>query len=182
MEDSSWIGISYMLPREPSRPRVSVWRKLKKAGAVNLQQSMWVLPAGEKSSALLEEIKAEVLRGGGEAFVLSFAPDADGETMIRAKISAAREEEYGELFEQCADFFAEIDKEIGRKNFTFAEIEENEEELHKLETWYQTIAARDIAGSAAREKAQTLLAGCQRRLDGFCDLVYQNNEETREKS
>ena len=44
MERNEWIAINYTLPREPSRIRVSVWRKLKKIGAVSIQQSMWILP------------------------------------------------------------------------------------------------------------------------------------------
>ena len=179
MEEHRWIAISYALPREPSRPRVAIWRKLKKIGAVNMQQSLWVLPASDESRAFLDEIKEDVVRGGGEAFVLSFSADADGDARIRRKISAEREAEYGELFEQCEDFFTEIDKETTRGNFTFAEIEENEEELAKLETWYRKIAARDIASSSLRDKAEALLAECKRQLDGFCNRVYELNEEPK---
>ncbi len=44
MSPTDWIVINYTLPREPSRVRVSLWRKLKKVGAINIQQSMWILP------------------------------------------------------------------------------------------------------------------------------------------
>ena len=30
MEHQEWLTINYSLPKEPSRVRVSVWRKLKK--------------------------------------------------------------------------------------------------------------------------------------------------------
>ena len=40
-----WLLLSYKVPREPTANRVSVWRKLKKLGAVSLQDSVWVLPA-----------------------------------------------------------------------------------------------------------------------------------------
>ncbi len=43
-QTGKWAVIGYTLPREPSRVRVSLWRKLKKRGAVSIQQSMWVLP------------------------------------------------------------------------------------------------------------------------------------------
>ena len=178
MDQHKWTAINYTLPREPSRVRVSVWRKLKKIGAVSIQQSMWILPSSDESSSLFKEVKDEVSRNGGEAFTLAFSPDEDGERMIIDKFNAARDEEYGELFEQCEDFFKEIDKEIGRENFTFAEIEENEEELGKLKQWYGKIAARDIFCSPLREKAESMLSKCTELLDGFCDKVYEFNEKS----
>jgi hypothetical protein len=132
MDQNNWIAINYTLPREPSRARVSIWRRLKKIGAVSIQQSMWILPSSDESSRLLNEVKDEVFQNGGEAFILTFSADDDGKKIIIDKFNAARDEEYGELLEQCEDFFREIDRETARENFTFAEIEENEEELNKL--------------------------------------------------
>lgn len=178
MEQPKWIAINYTLPREPSRVRVSVWRKLKKMGAISVQQSMWILPSSDENSALFHVVKDEVSRNGGEAFMLTFFADEDGEKLIINKFNAARGEEYGELFEQCEDFFQEIDKEIARQNFTFAEIEENEEELGKLKQWHKKIAARDTFGSPLREKAESMLSKCEELLDRFCDKVYEFNEKT----
>ena len=59
MEQKEWIVINYTVPREPSRMRVSLWRKLKKMGAVNIQQSMWILPLTDENFDLLKEIKNE---------------------------------------------------------------------------------------------------------------------------
>ena len=181
MNENKWLALSYTLPREPSRARVAIWRKLKKSGAVGIWQSMWILPAGEKNHALLAEIKDEVTRCGGEAFMLEFSADEGGEKLIADKFAAARSEEYGELFEQCEDFFAEIAKEIARRNFTFAEIEENEEEFQKLKLWYEKIAARDTMGSPLGEKAKSMLAKCGELLDDFSERVYVFTEMDGEK-
>ncbi len=62
MEQNEWVVINYTLPREPSRTRVSIWRKLKKIGAVNIQQSMWILPLTEHHVALLNDIKSRRFR------------------------------------------------------------------------------------------------------------------------
>ena len=104
--------------------------------------------------------------------------DEDGEKIIINKFNAARDEEYGELLEQCEELFEEIDKETARKNFTFAEIEENEEEFNKLKQWYEKIALRDAFGSSLQEKAKSMLAKCEELLDGFCDRVYEFNDKT----
>lgn len=177
MDQNEWIAINYTLPREPSRARVSIWRKLKKIGAVSVWQSMWILSLNDENCKRLNEVKDEVFRNGGEAFVMSISVDGDGQKIIIEKFNAARDEEYGELLEQCEEFFKEIDKEITRKNFTFAEIEENEEELNKLRQWYEKIAARDSFGSPLQEKAISMLLKCTELLDDFCDKVYEFNDK-----
>lgn len=177
MDQYEWIAISYTLPREPSRTRVSIWRKLKKIGAVSIQQSMWILPLSDVNCSLLGEVKKEVQQNGGEAIVLTFCAVDDGKETIVEKFNAARDEEYTELLEQCDDFFKEIDKEIARMNFTFAEIEENEEELRKLEQWYDKIAARDALHASLAEEAKSTLIKCAESLDLFCDKVYEYNEK-----
>jgi DNA-binding transcriptional regulator PaaX len=177
MDQNEWIAISYTLPREPSRTRVSIWRKLKKIGAVSIQQSMWILPLCDMNNGLLNDVKKEVHQNGGEAIVITFLAADDDKKAIVEKFNVARDEEYGELLEQCEDFFREIDKEIARENFTFAEIEENEEELRKLEQWYAKIAARDSFDAPLQEKAKSTLTKCSEALELFCDKVYEFNEK-----
>ncbi len=41
----AWMLLHYKLPREPTAPRVYVWRKLKRLGALLLHDAVWVLPA-----------------------------------------------------------------------------------------------------------------------------------------
>lgn len=173
MEQNEWVVINYTLPREPSRVRVSLWRKLKKIGAVNVQQSMWILLLTDKNYDLLNEIKNEVSQNNGEAFVMKSSVDEDGRKNIIERFNAARDEEYGELLEQCEEFFKEIDKEIASKNFSFAEIEENEEELNKLKLWYEKIAARDTFEASLNEKSKIMLSKCVEALEKFCDKVYE---------
>ena len=45
MADSEWVLLAYRLPREPSGPRVTVWRKLRRLGAVQLVDGLVALPA-----------------------------------------------------------------------------------------------------------------------------------------
>ncbi|MCE5330202.1 chromate resistance protein ChrB [bacterium] len=176
MEQNEWIVINYTLPREPSRIRVSIWRKLKKIGSVNIQQSMWILPNTDKNYDLLNEIKDDVLQNSGEAFVMKSSVDENSKKIIVERFNMARDEEYNELLEKCDDFFQEIDKEIARENFTFAEIEENEEELNKLKEWFEKILSRDFFEAALREKSKTMLLKCADIFEGFCNKVYEHND------
>lgn len=179
MVQNEWLVINYTLPREPSKARVSIWRKLKKIGAVSIQQSMWILPLSDQNYSFLNEIKDEVIKNNGEAFVMMSSADEDGKKIIVEQFNAARNEEYAELLEQCEEFFKEIDKEIARKNFTFAEIEENEEELNKLQEWFLKISARDFFNALSGERAKSILLKCAEILEDFCNKVYEFGEKDR---
>lgn len=173
MEKNEWIVINYTLPREPSRMRVSIWRRLKKIGAVNIQQSMWILPLTDENYNFLIKIKDDVSQNNGEAFVMKSSVDEESKKIIIERFNASRDEEYRELLEQCDDFFKEINKEIVRENFTFAEIEENEEELNKLREWYKKILNRDFFKAPLQEKSKTTLLKCAEVLEEFCNKVYE---------
>ncbi len=174
-----WLMLNYTLPREPSRLRVGVWRKLKKLGAASLAQSMWVLPDRQGLRAALETLKSEIVTQGGEAMLMSASVDAQSEHDFIARLGAARDEEYTEVLEQCADFMEEMEKETARRNFSFAEIEENETELYKLRQWHATIAARDFFGAGLQAKSAAALEECAAALEVFCEQVYESTEETR---
>lgn len=176
MDSFDWVVINYTLPREPSRARVSIWRRLKRIGAVNMQQSMWLLPLTQENLDQMNAIRDEVAAFGGEAFVMKSYVDELGKAAIIARFNAARNEEYGELLEQCEDFFKEMDKETERKNFTYAEIEENEEELNKLKEWFGKISARDCFIASLREESTMALVKCEELLEKFCGAVYAYHE------
>ena len=48
----TWVLLGYRLPREPSTPRITVWRKLKRLGVVQLSDGMVALPTHALSFAL----------------------------------------------------------------------------------------------------------------------------------
>jgi DNA-binding transcriptional regulator PaaX len=176
-----WLMLTYTLPREPSRLRVSVWRKLKKLGAVSLAQSMWVLPDLDGCREALDILKDEISAEGGESFLMSASIDAKSEQDFIARFGAARDEEYTELLEQCSDFLRELEKETEKCNFSFAEIEENEADLEKLKTWYHTIEARDFFGASLRRESAESLASCAAELEAFCLKAYENSKDLRQE-
>jgi hypothetical protein len=68
-----WIVLTYRVPREPTAGRVYVWRKLKKLGAIALQDAAWVLPATPKTQEHFQWLAADIAELGGEARVWSGA-------------------------------------------------------------------------------------------------------------
>ena len=78
MEHQEWLTINYSLPKEPSRVRVNVWRKLKKSGAVILGQSVWFLPVTKENEACLEKISDEVIQNNGTSYLMRMTPQDEG--------------------------------------------------------------------------------------------------------
>lgn len=170
----SWMILIYKVPPEPSTLRVKTWRKVKELGALYLQQSVVVFP---KMGSLEQEfinIVDDIRGSEGEAFLFELAPlsENDEETMV-IKINEQRDQEYHELMEKCKDFLDELKKETEKGNFTFAELEENDEEINKLSKWFFKIRERDIFNSIEREKAEEMMAVCRQKFSEFAQTVYK---------
>jgi ChrB-like protein len=86
-----WILLSSRLPREPSRLRLAVWRRLRRSGAVLLHDAVWVLPADAKTREAFEWLAEEIVEQGGSAFVWeadSLEPAQDRELIRRFRAEA----------------------------------------------------------------------------------------------
>ena len=64
-----WVLLAYRLPREPSGPRVTVWRKLRRLGVAQVLDGLVALPADARTREQLEWLADEVVESGGEAWV-----------------------------------------------------------------------------------------------------------------
>jgi hypothetical protein len=85
----------------------------------------------------------------------------------------ARDAEYTEVLGRCRDFHAELDKERSAGNLTFAELEENEEDLAKLEAWVGKIRVRDRFGAPLFGEVERELVACREDLQAFAASVYE---------
>ena len=64
----------YRLPREPSRHRVAVWRKLRDLGALYLKDGVAALPEDAVTREQLEWLQLRVREAGGEATLWEARP------------------------------------------------------------------------------------------------------------
>jgi hypothetical protein len=64
-----WLLLTYRIPREPSTPRIAVWRKLTALGVAKLGDGLVALPADARSQERLEWVADEVTAAGGEAML-----------------------------------------------------------------------------------------------------------------
>jgi hypothetical protein len=139
---------------------------------------MWILPISEEHLAFFTELSTEITQNKGTAFLLSatFLPQVNAVDAIEL-FNQARGEEYKEFLEKCTDFFKEIEKETKVENFSFGELEENEEEYTKLAEWLQKISQRDFFSSHLKDKAEQKLRDCFHLLEEFSTKIYSTCEK-----
>lgn len=96
-----WVWLVYRLPREPSSPRIAVWRKLRRLGVAQVTDGVAALPLDARNRERLEWLADEVLEADGEAMVWLAEPtSATVERRLVERLAAERAEEYRAVMEQ----------------------------------------------------------------------------------
>ncbi|MGW8225794.1 MAG: Chromate resistance protein ChrB [Anaerolineales bacterium] len=168
-----WLLFLPQLPASPSTLRVMVWRRMRAAGALGLQNGVWVLPQTPEEKQFAEELLAYIQEHGANGFVFEVgALNQSIEDDILEQFRADRDEEYIEFCERCDALLAELERETSQEKFTFAELEETEEDLQKLKNWLGKIKARDFYSGKKRSEALDKLELCQTAHQIFASNVY----------
>jgi hypothetical protein len=90
-----WVLLSYRVPREPSTPRIAIWRALKRLGVAQLGDGLVGLPADARTREQLGWVADDVVAAGGAAGVWLARPaSAAQERDLAAQMAAARAAEY----------------------------------------------------------------------------------------
>jgi hypothetical protein len=166
----------YRIPSEPTRLRATVWRRLKGLGAIYLQNSVAALPANANSERALRKLRHEITEMSGTA-VLMLSTVLVGESTVLGVYQEARTDEYEEILDRCRDFLAGLEKEYAANHFTYAELEENEVDLTKLQSWFDKIISRDEFGAPGRDAAHDSIAACSQALEAYAARVYAEEPE-----
>jgi hypothetical protein len=170
---AGWLLLLAQLPSTPSSARVSLWRRMRGLGATALVNGAWALPHTASHEKALEKLEATIHKQNGTAFVLavrSSSPAAHEAVVERFQADRARE--YDEFAERCDAFSGELAKETTAEKYTFAEMEEAEQELEKLSRWLSKIHARDFFPGERRRQSDELLNRCRDGLADFSQAVY----------
>ena len=175
--DLERILLAYTLPGEPSRMRVAVWRRLRKLGAVYLNEGVWCLPNREHLVRAVRRIVAEVEHHGGAASAfLANGLQEDQKGRLQARFNQARDEEYLEARKQGERFLAHVESATQVGTFAFTQVEELEQDLEKRERWLAQIYERDVFGSPLRESVERLLQECKQAFIRFTEEAYERTK------
>ena len=145
-----WVLLCYRVPREPSAPRVAVWRKLKRLGAGQLGDGLVALPADARTREQLEWVAEEVTEAGGWAGVWLARPATRAqERELAAAMAADRAAEYAAVTAQAV---AARDADGGLRAAA----------LRRLRGELRRITRRDYFPPAAREQARAAVEALAR--------------------
>lgn len=169
-----WLLITYRIPAEPSRHRVAVWRELRRAGAISLQQATWALPARPHFEESMDRAAQLVERAEGAAFIFKGAPRDEAHAALLGDLfTDAREAEWKEFLSECDKFEQEISKEISKGKFILAELDEEEQSMERMRRWFREIKSRDVFHAPSAGLAERRLKECGEILEDFADRVYE---------
>src|SRR3546814_3874952 len=81
---------------------------------------------------------------------------------VIARFKADRDDAYEEFIDKCDDFEREVAKEVDASHFTYAELEENDVDLKKLQGWLTKIRKLDFYDAARAAEAEERLTASGR--------------------
>ena len=136
---TNWLLLTYKLPNKPSALRVYIWRKLKRLGAVLLNETIWVLPDNSRTAEQFQWLTAEIQEMRGTVYLWRSNLLFEGN----------EEEITNQFIKQVDASYQALLKKMNKKN----------PDLLELSREYQQIASRDYFNSRlGKEIRETLLS------------------------
>jgi hypothetical protein len=152
-QPADWVLLAYRLPREPSTPRIAVWRRLRRVGAAQLLDGLVALPLDARNREVFEWLAGEIVEAGGEAAVWhGILASRRRERELVAAMADAVAAEYERLIEEAAGLG---DASPGTRRRTLARLRR---ELRRIQD-------RDYFPTAARERADQAVAALAQRVE-----------------
>jgi hypothetical protein len=158
----TWLLLIHSIPPQPAYFRAKVGKRLARAGAVAIKNSVYVLPPTESRREDFHWIAREIVEEGGEATVCE-ATFEEGlqDEHVEALFRAARQADYVQLAEDARDALRAAGPKAGDRERRA----EAAEELVRLKKRAAEIAAIDFFGATAREPAEAALRALEKRLE-----------------
>jgi len=148
-----WVFLSYRLPRDPSAPRLALWRRLKRLGVVQLLDGLVALPLDSRNREQLEWTAEQVAEAGGEASVWLADPTTSAQSR---EISQA-------MSKVIAEQYREVEK--AALGATRAPGRERQTTLARLRRELSRIRRRDYFPPAERDRAHAAVESLARAVE-----------------
>ena len=137
-----WVMLVYRLPRTPSTPRITLWRKLRRLGVAQVVDGVVALPLDSRNREQLEWLADEVVEAGGEATIwVSETSTAAQERALAAAMAERIAAEYRAIIGDAAG--ALDGSEVERRRT-----------LARLRRGLRRIGARDYFPPPERDQAR----------------------------
>lgn len=157
----NWIVFAYSLPgKSGSGPRVNLWRRLRRLGAISPAGSAQVLPARDDCVEAFQWLAREISQAGGEAMVMRVE-----------QFEGLTDQQLIDLFHTaCAEDYATIEQqavELEKMSSKRAKSEDRahlRDDLEKLRRRYAEIRRIDYFNSPLGERVAVHLSQIEQRL------------------
>lgn len=137
-----WVFLAYRLPREPSTPRIALWRRLRRFGAAQLVDGLAALPLDDRNRERFDWLAQEIREAGGEASIwVAEAATRGDERALGERFRAASAAEYGAVVEAA-------------RTLADAEPTRRRQGLARLRRTLRTLASRDYFAPPERVRAE----------------------------
>ncbi|MFC4950121.1 Chromate resistance protein ChrB [Pseudonocardia sp. GCM10023141] len=153
MSGEEWVLLCYRVPREPSTPRIAVWRRLKRLGVAQIGDGVVALPADARTREQLEWVADDVEQVGGSALLWTASPTSATQARALAEqMRAARVVEYTAIV--TAANLALADEPSARTGV-----------LRRLRSELRRVERRDYFPAPNRDDARTALQALAESLE-----------------
>lgn len=149
-------------------------------GGVYLQNGVCLLPRIDDHARRLKMLENDVAGMGGAAVMLeATAFDRAPGDKVLDRFKTDHDEADVEFLDKCDDFEAEIARETAAEHFTYAEFEENDADLKKLQGWLDKIKKADFYGAPLHEQEKERLKSCEDLLDAYVRSVFSAHDKNK---
>lgn len=145
-----WVLLAYRIPREPSTPRIAVWRKLRRLGVAQIVDGLVAVPASVTNLERMGWIANDVLDAGGDA------------QLWTAELNSAKQERelVARLNREVTDAYRELADAIETATATDPV---NRRQLGRFQRELREVMARDHFRATGRDRAERTLQRLSRR-------------------
>lgn len=140
----NWLSLITSLPTENANVRMRAWRALKACGAAVVRDGVYLLPDQQACRATLEGIAADVLEGGGTAYVLQVTEPEGGPFVSLFD----RTEAYAALLIEIGKAAESLSQDTATGTF---------KQARKLRKAFTSLAETDFFPGEARKQASAAL-------------------------
>jgi len=156
----SWLVFTYSLPTQSrSSPRVAVWRRLRRLGAVTVAGGAQVLPDRDECLEAFQWLAQEIRKAKGEAQVMRVERfEGLTDQQLADLFCAARTEDYGEIGVQAAKLEGTLKKAKSK------DTSQARNELAKLRRQYADVARVDYFECSEGRRVASRLSAIEQLL------------------
>lgn len=140
-----WVLLAYRVPREPSTPRIAVWRKLRRLGVAQIVDGLVAVPESTDNAEQMGWIANDVLDAGGEAHLWT----AELHSVKQERELVARLNR--EVSDAYRDFAAAAEDAMGGSEVV------GPRQRDRFKRELRDIVRRDHIGATGRDRAERAL-------------------------